>query len=139
MSEQEYVHIPVLLNESVEALVSIPDGVYVDVTFGGGGHTRAILEKLNPEGRAVSYTHLDVYKRQGDYFSKPNPEDVGMIGDVNQGFAGLQEKYGDLRVFDTGIREWTIIGQAIGMSMRGLRPVSYTHLDVYKRQDSSTS
>ncbi|HRG32226.1 MAG: transketolase [Saprospiraceae bacterium] len=51
-------------------------------------------------------------------------EDVGMIGDVNQGFAGLQEKYGDLRVFDTGIREWTIIGQAIGMSMRGLRPIS---------------
>lgn len=53
MSEQEYVHIPVLLNESVEALVSIPDGVYVDVTFGGGGHTRAILEKLNPEGRVL--------------------------------------------------------------------------------------
>jgi len=55
MSEQEYVHIPVLLNESVEVLVSIPDGVYVDVTFGGGGHTRAILEKLNPEGRVFSF------------------------------------------------------------------------------------
>ncbi|MBK9270178.1 MAG: transketolase [Saprospiraceae bacterium] len=51
-------------------------------------------------------------------------EDVGMIGDVNQGFAGLQEKFGPLRVFDTGIREWTIVGQAIGMSMRGLRPIA---------------
>jgi len=48
-------------------------------------------------------------------------EDVGYIGDVNQGFAGLQDKYGIERIFDTGIREWTIIGQAIGMSMRGLR------------------
>lgn len=51
-------------------------------------------------------------------------EDVGQIGDVNQGFAGLQEKYGEHRVFDTGIREWTIIGQAIGMAMRGLRPIA---------------
>ncbi len=51
-------------------------------------------------------------------------EDVGHIGDVNQGFAGLQEKYGIERVFDTGIREWTIMGQAIGMAMRGLRPIA---------------
>ncbi|MEP7196036.1 MAG: thiamine pyrophosphate-dependent enzyme [Saprospiraceae bacterium] len=51
-------------------------------------------------------------------------EDVGKIGDVNQGFAGLQEKFGELRIFDTGIREWTIIGQAIGLSMRGLRPIA---------------
>lgn len=50
-------------------------------------------------------------------------EDVGKIGDVNQGFAGLQGKFGDLRVADTGIRECTIIGQAIGMAMRGLRPI----------------
>jgi pyruvate/2-oxoglutarate/acetoin dehydrogenase E1 component len=51
-------------------------------------------------------------------------EDVGKIGDVNQGFAGLQEKHGVDRVFDTGIREWTIVGQAIGMAMRGLRPIA---------------
>ena len=51
-------------------------------------------------------------------------EDVGQIGDVNQGFAGLQKKYGKERVFDTGIREWSIIGQAIGLSMRGLRPLA---------------
>lgn len=51
-------------------------------------------------------------------------EDVGQIGDVNQGFAGLQEKYGSERVFDAGIREWTIMGQAIGTAMRGLRPIA---------------
>lgn len=51
-------------------------------------------------------------------------EDVGKIGDVNQAFAGLQEKYGQQRVTDTGIRENTIIGQGIGMAMRGLRPIA---------------
>ncbi|MFL5728606.1 MAG: thiamine pyrophosphate-dependent enzyme [Cytophagaceae bacterium] len=51
-------------------------------------------------------------------------EDVGMIGDVNQGFAGLQDKFGTLRVIDTGIRETSIIGQGIGTAMRGLRPIA---------------
>ena len=51
-------------------------------------------------------------------------EDVGAIGDVNQGFAGLQSKYGDLRITDTGIRENTIIGQGMGLAMRGLRPIA---------------
>ena len=51
-------------------------------------------------------------------------EDVGKIGDVNQGFAGLQAKHGELRVTDTGIRECTIIGQGIGTALRGLRPIA---------------
>jgi transketolase len=51
-------------------------------------------------------------------------EDVGGIGDVNQGFVGLQEKYGEIRITDTGIRETTIVGQAIGAAMRGLRPIA---------------
>lgn len=51
-------------------------------------------------------------------------EDVGMIGDVNQAFAGLQQKHGEQRIFDTGIRELTIVGQAIGMGLRGLRPIA---------------
>ncbi|MCB0523231.1 MAG: thiamine pyrophosphate-dependent enzyme [Saprospiraceae bacterium] len=51
-------------------------------------------------------------------------EDVGHIGDVNQGMRGMQEKYGIERVFDTGIREWSIMGQAIGLAMRGLRPIA---------------
>jgi len=51
-------------------------------------------------------------------------EDAGLIGDVNQGLEGLQEKYGKIRVSDTGIREATIIGQGIGLAMRGLRPIA---------------
>lgn len=51
-------------------------------------------------------------------------EDVGKIGDVNQGFSGLQEKHGANRIFDTGIRELSIVGQGIGMALRGLRPIA---------------
>ncbi len=51
-------------------------------------------------------------------------EDLGAIGDVNQGFAGLQAKFGDLRISDTGIREMTIIGQGIGLALRGLKPIA---------------
>lgn len=51
-------------------------------------------------------------------------EDVGLIGDVNQGFSGLQQKHGNKRIFDTGIRELTIMGQGIGLAMRGLRPIA---------------
>ena len=65
-----------------------------------------------------------------DHILKNHPEvlifgeDAGQIGDVNQGLEGLQEKYGELRIADTGIREATIIGQGIGMAMRGLRPIA---------------
>ena len=51
-------------------------------------------------------------------------EDLGHIGDVNQGFSGLQDKYGADRIFDTGIRELTIMGQGIGLALRGLRPIA---------------
>lgn len=51
-------------------------------------------------------------------------EDLGFIGDVNQGFSGLQLKHGDQRIFDTGIREMTIMGQGIGLALRGLRPIA---------------
>lgn len=64
-----------------------------------------------------------------DYAFKNDPrifaigEDIGLLGDVNQGMAGLQAKYGDIRITDTGIRESTIIGQGIGAALRGLRPI----------------
>ncbi len=51
-------------------------------------------------------------------------EDLGNIGDVNQGFSGLQKKYGEWRITDTGIREMTIVGQGIGLAMRGLKPIA---------------
>ena len=51
-------------------------------------------------------------------------EDTGSIGDVNQGLEGMQEKYGEIRIADTGIREATILGQGVGLAMRGLRPIA---------------
>jgi pyruvate/2-oxoglutarate/acetoin dehydrogenase E1 component/TPP-dependent pyruvate/acetoin dehydrogenase alpha subunit len=76
---------------------------------------------------------LNAYEVLNRYFDElftHNPkvvafgEDLGKIGDVNQGFAGLQAKHGAERIFDTGIRELTIMGQGIGMSVRGLRPIA---------------
>lgn len=78
-------------------------------------------------------TQLNGYEVLNQYFDHlfaNNPkviafgEDLGNIGDVNQGFAGLQAKYGVNRIFDTGIREQTIMGQAHGLAMRGLRPIA---------------
>ena len=72
----------------------------------------------------------EVLNRYFDQLFTHNPkvlafgEDLGKIGDVNQGFAGLQIKHGADRIFDTGIRELTIMGQGIGMAFRGLRPIA---------------
>ena len=75
------------------------------------------------DGRIIIRDNFDVI-----FKNKPETlvfgEDSGKIGDVNQGLEGMQEKYGELRVSDTGIREATIIGQGIGMAMRGLRPIA---------------
>jgi pyruvate/2-oxoglutarate/acetoin dehydrogenase E1 component len=64
----------------------------------------------------------DILRREPAFFAIG--EDVGKIGDVNQGFAGLQELYGENRVTDTGIREMSIVGQGLGAAMRGLRPMA---------------
>jgi 2-oxoisovalerate dehydrogenase E1 component len=75
------------------------------------------------DGREIMQAFFDkVLERDPRVFAFG--EDVGKIGDVNQGFAGLQEKYGESRVSDTGIRELTIIGQGIGTALRGLRPIA---------------
>ncbi len=90
------------------------------------------VEEIKPEFNEESPT-INGYEILNEYFDAllaNNPkviafgEDLGKIGDVNQGFAGLQEKYGIERVFDTGIRELTIMGQGIGMAIRGLRPIA---------------
>ena len=79
---------------------------------------------------APSLNGYEVLNKFFDHTFDNNPavvafgEDLGKIGDVNQGFAGLQEKYGEQRISDVGIREATIIGQGIGMAMRGLRPIA---------------
>ncbi len=79
-------------------------------------------ESKNMDGREILQACFDkAFERIPELFAIG--EDVGKIGDVNQGFAGLQEKYGELRVTDVGIREWTITGQGIGAAMRGLRPI----------------
>ncbi len=72
----------------------------------------------------------EVLNKYFDQLFSSNPkvvafgEDMGLIGDVNQGFAGLQAKHGEERIFDTGIRELTIMGQGIGLAFRGLRPIA---------------
>lgn len=93
----------------------------------------ALKIKVNPaeyDGQSPTLNGFEILNRffdkalenYKDFFAFG--EDVGHIGDVNQGFAGLQLKHGENRVFDTGIREWTIVGQAIGMALRGLRPIA---------------
>lgn len=90
------------------------------------------MEEIKPiySDESNSVNGFEIMNACFDEALKNNPtvfafgEDVGKIGDVNQGFSGLQEKYGEKRVFDTGIRELTIIGQGIGTAMRGLRPIA---------------
>ena len=73
---------------------------------------------------------FEILNKYFDQLFSTNPkvaafgEDLGYIGDVNQGFSGLQQKHGKHRIFDTGIRELTIMGQGIGMALRGLRPIA---------------
>ncbi len=90
------------------------------------------IQEVKPEypENAEQLNGFEILNRTFDNLLSNHPEviafgeDVGKIGDVNQGFAGLQEKHGDTRVMDMGIRENTIVGQAIGASLRGLRPIA---------------
>jgi pyruvate/2-oxoglutarate/acetoin dehydrogenase E1 component/TPP-dependent pyruvate/acetoin dehydrogenase alpha subunit len=98
------------------------------------GGARNILQvpevKAEYADNAPILNGYEVLNRYFDELFTHNPrvlafgEDLGKIGDVNQGFAGLQAKHGSERIFDTGIRELTIMGQGIGMSIRGLRPIA---------------
>src|SRR5215203_6140749 len=97
----------------------------------GPGSTLNVEEvKLTYEPDAPTVNGFEVLNRYFDRLFAHNPkvlafgEDLGYIGDVNQGFAGLQTKYGEERIFDTGIREVTIMGQGIGLALRGLRPIA---------------
>lgn len=87
------------------------------------------IPPIYPEN-AKSIPGREILRDNFDHIFNTNPrvvafgEDVGKIGGVNQTYEGLQEKYGELRIFDTGIREATIVGQGIGLAMRGLRPIA---------------
>jgi pyruvate/2-oxoglutarate/acetoin dehydrogenase E1 component/TPP-dependent pyruvate/acetoin dehydrogenase alpha subunit len=90
------------------------------------------IEEVKPEfdEHAPMINGYEILNHYFDSLFTHNPkvlafgEDLGKIGDVNQGFAGLQAKHGADRIFDTGIRELTIMGQGIGMAFRGLRPIA---------------
>lgn len=89
-----------------------------------------LAEKPNYAEDAPSVNGYEILNRYFDELFAHNDkvtafgEDVGFIGDVNQGFSGLQAKYGTDRIFDTGIRELSIMGQGIGLALRGLRPIA---------------
>ena len=95
-------------------------------------HAASLVERVSPtyssksnvvDGREVVLACFDnAFARDPKVLAFG--EDLGKIGDVNQGFAGMQDKYGKIRVSDTGIRETTIIGEGIGLAMRGLRPIA---------------
>jgi pyruvate/2-oxoglutarate/acetoin dehydrogenase E1 component/TPP-dependent pyruvate/acetoin dehydrogenase alpha subunit len=97
------------------------------------GPKSAVKVKLNPALYNSDAPIINGYEVLNKYFDElfatndkvvAFGEDLGHIGDVNQGFSGLQEKYGESRIFDTGIRELTIVGQGIGIALRGLRPIA---------------
>ncbi len=97
------------------------------------GEKSALKVSASPVTYAENAPVVNGYEVLNKYFDKlfqNNPkvvafgEDLGFIGDVNQGFSGLQDKHGDQRIFDTGIRELTIMGQGIGLALRGLRPIA---------------
>ena len=101
-----------LYNEGPKSALRVPA---VQATYAADAPTVNAYEVLNKYFDALFASNPKVYA-----FG----EDVGYIGDVNQGFAGLQEKHGADRIADTGIRELTIVGQAVGMAVRGLRPIA---------------
>jgi len=101
-----------LYNEGPKSALRVPG---VQATYAGDAPVVNAYEVLNKYFDALFASNPKVYA-----FG----EDVGYIGDVNQGFAGLQEKHGADRISDTGIRELTIVGQAVGMAVRGLRPIA---------------
>ncbi len=99
-------------------LLSVPE----DAVVGQEVAPRYGADAATVDGREVLLANFDrILAEKPEVFAIG--EDVGRIGDVNQGMAGLQAKYGELRVTDTGIREATILGQGIGAALRGLRPI----------------
>ncbi|PJR05070.1 alpha-ketoacid dehydrogenase subunit alpha/beta [Avrilella dinanensis] len=120
------------LNQWIEQYFSKVQPKYSSHLMSESNQKATLAEEIQPQYDDNS-TEVDariVLRDNFDHIFATYPEtlifgeDSGHIGDVNQGLEGLQEKYGELRVSDTGIREATILGQGIGMAMRGLRPIA---------------
>ncbi|HLT53494.1 MAG TPA: thiamine pyrophosphate-dependent enzyme [Flavobacteriaceae bacterium] len=131
----------VINNNSAEktALLNWIEGYFKDVQPQYSSHLHSVTNKAAINIPEVPPTYSDnaqqvdgriIIRDNFDQIFSKYPEalifgeDSGNIGDVNQGLEGLQEKYGELRISDTGIREATILGQGIGLAMRGLRPIA---------------
>lgn len=127
---------PSAARESLKKLIAIRKNEAYDKynswlysEFSGSALDIADVEPVYPkvpnmvDGREILRDNYDAILANNPYFLTFG-EDAGGIGGVNQTLEGLQKKYGELRVSDTGIREATIIGQGIGMAMRGLRPIA---------------
>lgn len=120
------------LKELRSALLDESKQLYNSHLYNEGPKSALKIQEVKPliPFDATTANGYEVLNRYFDALFNSNPkvyafgEDVGYIGDVNQGFAGLQEKHGNDRILDTGIRELTIVGQAIGMALRGLRPIA---------------
>ena len=120
------------LQNFIKATVKNADAVYSSYLLSESKYGALNIEEKKPiYAQTQNLVDARVVMRDNfDAILKKHPEviifgeDAGFIGDVNQGLEGLQEKYGDIRVADTGIREATIIGQGIGLAMRGLRPIA---------------
>lgn len=114
------------------ALLEESKGLYNSHLYNEGPKSALKVPEIKPmiPFDAANMNGYEILNKYFDSLFSSNPkvyafgEDVGYIGDVNQGFAGLQEKHGKDRILDTGIRELTIVGQAIGMALRGLRPIA---------------
>jgi pyruvate/2-oxoglutarate/acetoin dehydrogenase E1 component/TPP-dependent pyruvate/acetoin dehydrogenase alpha subunit len=115
-----------------EALLQENKLLYNSHLYHEGARSPLKVAEINPiyEYDALVINGYEILNKYFDELFEHNPkviafgEDVGQIGDVNQGFAGLQAKYGIERISDTGIRELTIMGQGIGLALRGLRPIA---------------
>ncbi|RED49283.1 alpha-ketoacid dehydrogenase subunit alpha/beta [Seonamhaeicola aphaedonensis] len=120
------------LSEWIDSYFEVTQPKFSSHLFSETAHSNTRIKEVKPtyddnapqvDGRIILRDNFDAI-----FSNHPEAlvfgEDTGNIGDVNQGLEGLQAKYGELRIADTGIRESTIIGQGIGMALRGLRPIA---------------
>ncbi|MEP6682383.1 MAG: thiamine pyrophosphate-dependent enzyme [Parafilimonas sp.] len=120
------------IEEYYNELKSSNSALYNSYAYSDNEKSASRIKEIKPQynNDALVQNGYEILNKYFDALLSANPrivafgEDVGMIGDVNQAFAGLQLKYGNTRVFDTGIRELTIMGQGIGLALRGLRPIA---------------